>query len=517
MRFPGGSARDRYSTMKQFVLLLLPFLSVNVGLGMLPPGSCKDATAVFVAGEAINKINQDRTTGYVFSLERLSHVHYTLHGDTGVVFYLTIDILETKCHVLSKKSYKECEHRDIGDNPVYGQCKAVMYVNKPHRVSRLYKYSCTVRPVSPSKIHNLCPDCPTLISLDDKEVEKTMKMGLEKFNKESGLQNYFAPLNITRAIFDLGMLRMYSVEFTIQETICSNKTDISEVSTCDLMTCEFAHKGFCKTTHTVSNGEEFLESNCEIYEPEAALEEKTNHMQAGEVDHDHKNTHDASHSHDHTHEHTRPHSNPDTHDHQHSADHKHEHGHGEDHGHPHADEHDESHGKAQGHAHSHEHSNDHDHNHAHHDQAHNHTQDKGVHPSHHNYGHAEGQTHEHDHELALDHEHKHGHLHEYEHHHHHHHHAHETTVRRPEGSVQVLPSLDKPMTLPSFPDQDEKPSKPVGFPLHPDPEIPGEMEPVIDKYPNTYSLSCPAEFQTNDNLIRNAFAEDPVFKFIPAA
>lgn len=46
----------------------------------------------------------------------------------------------------------------------------------------------------------MCPDCPTLISLDNKEVEKTVKLGLEKFNKESGLPNYFAPLNITRAI-----------------------------------------------------------------------------------------------------------------------------------------------------------------------------------------------------------------------------------------------------------------------------------------------------------------------------
>lgn len=29
---------------------------------------------------------------------------------------------------------------------VYGQCKAVMYMNRVHRVTRLYKYSCTVRP-----------------------------------------------------------------------------------------------------------------------------------------------------------------------------------------------------------------------------------------------------------------------------------------------------------------------------------------------------------------------------------
>lgn len=33
---------------------------------------------------------------------------------------------------------------------------------------------------------------------------------------------------------------MYSVEFTIQETVCSNKTDVSEASKCDIMACEFA-------------------------------------------------------------------------------------------------------------------------------------------------------------------------------------------------------------------------------------------------------------------------------------
>lgn len=54
--------------------------------------------------------------------------------------------------------------------------------------------------VSASKIVQVCPDCPILISLDNKEVEKTMVLGLEKFNKESALPNYFAPLNITRAI-----------------------------------------------------------------------------------------------------------------------------------------------------------------------------------------------------------------------------------------------------------------------------------------------------------------------------
>ncbi|XP_060796652.1 antihemorrhagic factor cHLP-B-like [Neoarius graeffei] len=492
--------------MKQCVLLLLAFVCVHgAPAGVLPRSSCKDVTNV--AEEAIDKINHDRTTGYVFSLERVSNVHQIQHGETGVVLYLTIDILETKCHVLSKKNYKECETRTIADNPVYGQCKAVVYVNRPHRVIRLYKYSCTVRPLSATTISKVCPDCPILISLDDTEVEKAVKIGLEKFNKESALPNYFAPLNITRAISQLGMIIMYNVEFTIQETVCSNKTDISEVSKCDLMTCEFAHKGFCTATHTRVNDEEFIESKCEIYEPEAAEDEKKHHF--GKTDHHHKNTDGVlqSYSHDHTHDHTVPHSHPTTHDHDHNK----------DQGRHHTHEHNEGHDKSHFHTHSHEHSHDHEHVHVHHDQAHNHTQHQGIHPAHHNYGHAEGETHEHDHDLALDHEHKHGHLHEHEHHHHHHQHPLEITVRKPEGTVQVLSSLDRPVTLPIFPDQHEKPDMPTGLPLRPDPEIPGLFEPVIGKFPKTVSPDCPAEFKNNNKLIKDAFAEDPVFKVQPVS
>lgn len=66
--------------MKHCVLLLLTFVCIHAApTGDLPPSSCKDATTAFVAGEAIDKINKDRTTGYVFSLERVSNVHQTRH------------------------------------------------------------------------------------------------------------------------------------------------------------------------------------------------------------------------------------------------------------------------------------------------------------------------------------------------------------------------------------------------------------------------------------------------------
>ncbi|KAL1250822.1 hypothetical protein QQF64_018618 [Cirrhinus molitorella] len=479
--------------MKQCVVLMMAFLCVHgAPVDVLTPGSCQDAVASGAAAEAMNKINLDRTEGYVFSLDRLSNVHYMKHGESGIVFYLTLDVLETKCHVISKKNWKNCEVRNPEEYPVYGQCKAVMYMNRVHRVTRLYKYSCTVRPVSASKIRESCPDCPVQLPEDHEAALKTVKMGMEKYNKESALANYFVPLNITRVFSQLHFGRFYSAEFTIQETVCSSKTNVDDVSKCEVMGCKFAHKGFCKASHTVTvTGEENLSVNCEIFEPETAEDEKKKHLIGGELDHSHSSTTGSATGHDHDHDHTKPHTHK--HDHKHTSGHHHTHEHGKDHGHTH--------------------SHDHDHAHAHHDKAHEHGQDEWEH-HHHQYGHKKGETHEHDHELALDHEHKHRHLHEHEHHHHHHHdHENQTTARRPDGMVNVLPPVDKPMTLPSFPDKPAAgPEQPSTLPFHPDPQIPGQREPTIHPFPNGMSPECPAQSNIQNGLLKQVISEDPLFK-----
>ncbi|XP_076879410.1 fetuin B [Brachyhypopomus gauderio] len=468
------------------LLLLVSLVLVSVRAAPVDPvdpvgpaltaGSCHDASANGAAAQAVDTINLDRTDGYVLALERLSNVHYTRHGETGVVYYLTIDVRETKCHVLSKKNWRNCEVRDIGGNPVYGQCRGVIYINKVHRVSRLYRYSCSIKPVPASKIVQVCPDCPVLIPVDNANVAKAVRMGTEKFNKNSMFANYFIPLNITRATSQGGFVTFYNVEFTIQETECSNKTDIAEISQCKIMTCEFAHKGLCRSSLSYANGNEHLNAECEIFEPEAAEEEKKRHFHGG--DHSHANVSDMSLGHDHPHSQSHPHDR--THDHDHKGEHTHDHSENSS---PH---------------HTHEHR-EHDHVHAHHSAAHNHTQDKGTH-SHHNYGHGEGETHAHDHELALDHLHQHVHLHVHEHHHHHHHHQHESHPERPEGSVHVLPALDQAATLPALPAQD--PGHASLGQLRPNPQTTQEKEPTLVPFPTAQSDQCPAE--------STGFAEDPI-------
>ncbi|KAK5869508.1 hypothetical protein PBY51_024217 [Eleginops maclovinus] len=498
--------------MKHFVLLslLLALGCVraapveNVGM---EEGSCEDASVKGAAGLAITKINQDRQEGYIFALHRLSNVHMTKHGENGVVFYLTLDVVETNCSVLSRNDWKSCEVRPDHDTPVYGQCKVAIYISKVHRVVRLYKYQCVVRPVPSARVAEQCPDCPAHTDMEDAEIKKTVSLSLEKFNSMSGLSNRFALLKITRAKSGMATSMYYNAEYIIQETTCPRSSSASDK--CPLMDCEFAHKGFCKASLFYSpTGEALPSADCQIYEPEASEREKKNHQLGGETDHSHTDKHPHSHDHDHAHAVDDAHTHDHVHDHTKSHDHHDktkQHANNSDHHHTH--DHD---GHRHAHDHSHDHGHGHDHVHTHHSMAHNHSDD--VPNQHHNYQHAAGEhTHEHDHELALDHNHKHAHLHDHEHHHHHHEHVHEDAPHdHPEGMVKMIPAVDQPMIMPIFP---EVPPGEVGVTLNlkPDPQIPGQSEPTIEAYPTAYSAQC-VHAAVATTLVEKLFAEDPQFK-----
>uniref|UniRef100_A0A3Q0RUQ0 Cystatin domain-containing protein n=1 Tax=Amphilophus citrinellus TaxID=61819 RepID=A0A3Q0RUQ0_AMPCI len=498
------------------LLLVLGCVTINgvpLGLPLIEPGSCEDPSTKAAAELALTKINQNRKEGYIFGLRRISNAHSKKTGQFFVTFYLTLDVVETNCSVLSKKDWKSCEIRPTHNMPVYGQCKAVILIANTYglsKMTRLLDYNCVIRPVPAARVFEMCPDCPALINHDSDQVQKTVSLSLEKFNKESGLANRFALLKISRAtagpVCSCHWLVFMTADYFVLNYIKTTGIVIpllSPLLTFVLLSCP-QHKGFCKgSMYSSPTDDENIAVECEIYEPEAAQREKEHHLLGGETDHSHNDTHSLGHDQDHIHAADQTHTHDHAHDHTkgHSY-HGNNQNHTDEHDHHHTHDHDTGSAHRHAHDHSHDHGVNHDHVHAHHAKAHNHTGDSPNH--HHDYKHADGvHTHEHDHELALDHDHKHRHLHEHEHHHHHHEHKHETTHHnKSRGMVKMLPALGQPVTLPAFPDV------PTGGP-----EV-GEEDSWTAGFPDSVSPQCPAP-EAGHQLVEKLFAEDPMFK--PAA
>ncbi|KAJ8279616.1 hypothetical protein COCON_G00066820 [Conger conger] len=517
------------------LLLLLAFVCINGAPvnSSLEPGNCQDPFTQSAAEQALDRINRDRRQGYVFAPHRLNSAHHTKHGPTGVVFYLILDVQETKCHVLSKRVWKSCEVRQESETPVYGQCSAIIYINKVKRIVQLYSYNCSVRSVPSSRIVTVCPDCPTTVSNDEEGVLTTVKMAMEKYNRESGNANYFASLDITKASYQGGIAEFWFADFTIQETACSNGTDVAQAAKCALMDCEFAHKGHCTASHILA--EQSITIECEIFEPEGAEKEKQRHLLGGEHDHSHNDTqdhtHGEAHEHDHTHGHGQIHYHTHEHDHAHHHD-NHAHTHNNDHTHDHAHEHDKANNHTHNHTHDQEHTHEHADDHAHnstHDHSHDHIHYYGDHHHHHHHHHHGNHTHAHEH--FHDHMHNHTHLHPHEHHHHHHDHDQGKTVKGSLGSVRYLPDLDRPVTQPSFPDRPELerlvimpsfpkepagPSQAVTLPAFPDTETPNqEDKPHILPFPTgdvPRSPQCLIKPKGKGGLYDDLLQQDPEFK-----
>ncbi|XP_028977332.1 fetuin-B-like isoform X1 [Esox lucius] len=268
-----------------------------------PPVGCQSPEVLRAAEEGLDQINADLTKGFILSLNRVYDISQQT-GEGEVTFNLTIDVMETKCHVISRNPWKKCEVKNVANVPVYGQCMASIYVGKS---VELRSYKCTIQQVPATVIVDTCPDCPTAERLDDPIIAETANLSLQKYNQKSHLPNYFTLLNITGASMQWVVGPAYFVEFIIQETVCAKGTPDVDLTQCKMMDCEFAHKGFCKGSHITLDGGLFenklpIQVNCEIFEPEAALAEEKVHSMEGS-DHRENEYHKHAHTHLHPHEH----------------------------------------------------------------------------------------------------------------------------------------------------------------------------------------------------------------------
>ncbi|XP_064522053.1 fetuin-B [Pseudopipra pipra] len=233
---------------------------------------CDDTAVEEAADLALRQINADRAEGYILSLYRISSVREQPQEITGSVFYLILDVVDTECHVLSKKLWKNCNTRPA-HSTVYGQCKAIIYINQERNISHLNTYECTLQPVPSRYIWSVCPDCPADDSPTKPEYLDAAVQSLAKFNKESEQTHYFSVLNVTRASMQWVIGPAYFVEFLIQETSCSKKDTVADVK-CEPLPSEVAQIGFCKGSVVNSRMEKFVTISCEIYSPQGPATEE---------------------------------------------------------------------------------------------------------------------------------------------------------------------------------------------------------------------------------------------------
>ncbi|MEE6518945.1 hypothetical protein FKM82_030283, partial [Ascaphus truei] len=256
---------EQFSSFLLFVLASLCNAQVQ-SFPNLYPVDC-NATE-FEAGVALNLINEARDEGFIFSLLRVVDAYQQPELQRGgTVYYLTLDVLETECSILSRKSWTNCSIPMSLHQNVFGQCKAIIYIAKPWRILKLFSYNCTISPVPSRLIVKMCPDCPTRIKEVTPEIRKKADQLLDEYNKKSNQMRYFKIDHIERVSMQWVFGPSYFVDFTIKETDCLKTQSDVNLLNCNSLKDSEAHVGFCKgSVYSTRPNEEDVAVTCEIYE-----------------------------------------------------------------------------------------------------------------------------------------------------------------------------------------------------------------------------------------------------------
>ncbi|XP_062439014.1 histidine-rich glycoprotein [Rhea pennata] len=257
------------------------------------------------AGVALDLVNRHRRDGYVFGLFRVVDA-YEQHTGYSSIFYLTLDVLETECSVLSGRHWESCKYSDA-HSLVFGQCKIITYTSQLLKKShQLYGFNCTVSPVPPDLLE--CKDCPVKVEvLEVTEQHKDIAAkALEKYNNEGNHTNYFNVDKVEKILKVTGPSEGHILGFSIKETNCSKSVQHTKMQLeCDFLDDWHAQVGFCKATISVTEESNGTDINCELYHPwQRHYGQKCRYPPLGWLPrHPH---HPAGHRHHHRHSHPPP-------------------------------------------------------------------------------------------------------------------------------------------------------------------------------------------------------------------
>ncbi|KAM9231064.1 histidine-rich glycoprotein, partial [Leptosomus discolor] len=315
-----------------FFLTLLQCLNAQ-NKTSITPADCN--TIETDAGVALDLVNKHRRDGYVFGLFRVADA-YELHIGNSSLLYLTLDVLETECPVLSRRNWESCEYSDTYFTD-FGQCKIITYTSQLLKKPQLYGFNCTLSPVPPDLLE--CKDCPVKVEvLEITEQHRNIAAkALKKFNSEGNHTNYFNVDKIEKVLKMTASREGHILGFSIKETNCSKSTQRADQELeCDFLDDWHALVGFCKA-RIISDSDEpdGTDINCEIYQPwQHDYGQRCRYSALGQSHrHPHPHRHFGhKHRHKHHHRHGCPHSSqsrPEDPEHNHSFNEEHEDSHEE--------------------------------------------------------------------------------------------------------------------------------------------------------------------------------------------
>ncbi|XP_069831201.1 alpha-2-HS-glycoprotein-like [Dendropsophus ebraccatus] len=228
--------------------------------------NCDDAEAHEAAEVALQYINVHHPTGYKFTLNRVENVA-VVPTASGEIFYLELDLLETKCPSISPVPVNLCDVRPIIEQAVEGDCD--IKLQKLNGNFTPISSRCKSELDSAENIRRVCPQCSPLAPLNDTQVVHAVDVSLDKFNGGNSTAFYLLH-EIGRGRIQSGISNSVHVEFVVAASNCTKNDASSGLFACVEENGDGAHFGACSGSVVKNQGavDEDVAVQCTVYEPQ---------------------------------------------------------------------------------------------------------------------------------------------------------------------------------------------------------------------------------------------------------
>ncbi|NWI53023.1 FETUA protein, partial [Calyptomena viridis] len=244
-------------------LILLVQLPIHKAVPAAPPAplGCDDPESEAAAEVAVNYINDHSHHGYKFALNTIKDIHVVPQGPNNYIIFLELDLLETKCPILSPTPLANCTVRSFAEHAVEGDCDVKL--KKLDGTVSVVASKCHSHADSSEDIRQICPDCPLLASLNNTEVLEAVSAALNDFNSKT-TGPYLRLLEIGRGQIQYHPAHIVAVEFAVGATNCSAEEAKVNVGACQLLPEDQSNFGFCTGT-MVKRPSQDLNVDCQLY------------------------------------------------------------------------------------------------------------------------------------------------------------------------------------------------------------------------------------------------------------